>query len=102
MHRSGLYGTGRAVRSLFADPPHRYNASRGIAERIRFAYWVPVELKRNSLGFQYQQQKYGKDELSRAVVLCATHGHKKVPPHIDVIELEALAQFSASELMAAT
>jgi len=64
-------------------------------------YTVPVELKRNSLGFQYQQEKYGKDELSRAVVLCATHGHKKVPPNIDIIELEALAQFTASDLMAA-
>lgn len=53
-------------------------------------YTVPIELKRNSSGFQYQQQKYGKDELSRAVVLCATHGHKQMPPHIDVIELEAL------------
>lgn len=65
-------------------------------------YLVPVELKRNSHGFKYQQEKYGKDQLSRAVVLCATHGHKEVPPHIDVIELEALAQFTASELMAAT
>ena len=65
-------------------------------------YWIPVELKRNSLGFQYQQEKYGKDQLSRAVILCATHGHKAIPPHIDVIELEALAQFTASELMAAT
>jgi hypothetical protein len=64
-------------------------------------YNVPVELKRNSLGFQYQQAKYGKDELSRAVVLCATHGHKNVPSHIDVIELEALAQFMAADLMAA-
>lgn len=57
------------------------------------SYWVPVELKRNSTGFKYQQQKYGKDELSRAVLLCATHGHEDIPAHIDVIELEALAQF---------
>jgi hypothetical protein len=64
-------------------------------------YIVPVELKRNSLGFQYQQAKYGKDELSRAVVLCATHSHKNVPSNIDVIELEALARFTASDLMAA-
>ena len=57
-------------------------------------YTVPVEIKRNSSGFQYQQKKYGKDELSRAVVLCAIHGHKLMPPHIDVIELEALCNYA--------
>src|SRR5579863_1710863 len=56
-------------------------------------YDAPVELKRDSTGFTYQQRKYGKDELSRAVVLCATHGHKQVPINIDVIELEALCQY---------
>jgi hypothetical protein len=56
-------------------------------------YRVPVELKRDSTGFHYQQRKYGKDELSRAVVLCAIHGHKQVPVNIDVIELEALCQY---------
>lgn len=56
-------------------------------------YLVPVELKRNSRGFEYQQKKYGKNELSRAVLLCATHGHKALPEHIDVIELDALARF---------
>lgn len=56
-------------------------------------YDVPVELKRDSTGFKYQQRKYGKDELSRAVVLCATHGHKQVPVNIDVIELDALCQY---------
>jgi hypothetical protein len=55
-------------------------------------YTIPVEIKRNSSGFKYQQRKYGKDELSRAVVLCVTHGHKQLPRHIDVIELEALCQ----------
>lgn len=53
-------------------------------------YSVPVELKRSSKGFEYQQKKYGKDELSRAVVLCAIHNHTQVPKNIDVIELEAL------------
>ncbi len=57
------------------------------------AYDVPVELKRDSTGFHYQQRKYGKDELSRAVVLCATHGHKQVPVNIDIIELDALCQY---------
>lgn len=63
------------------------------------SYWVPVELKRNSRGFKYQQQKYGKDELSRAVLLCATHSHEKLPPHIDVIELDALARLSPSDFL---
>jgi hypothetical protein len=53
-------------------------------------YSVPVEIKRDSTGFRYQQNKYGKEELSRAVVLCAVHKHKQMPPHIDVIELDAL------------
>lgn len=56
-------------------------------------YDVPVELKRDSTGFKYQQRKYGKDELSRAVVLCATHGHKQVPVNIDIIELDALCHY---------
>ena len=58
------------------------------------AYSVPVEIKRNSSGFHYQQRKYGRAELSRAVVLCAIHQHKQMPPHIDVIELDALCAHS--------
>jgi hypothetical protein len=58
-------------------------------------YTIPVELKRSSRGFHYQQQKYGKDQLSRAVVLCAVHEHLQMPPHIDVIELEAMCQHAA-------
>lgn len=61
-------------------------------------YTIPVELKRNSDGFKYQMQKYGKDELSRAVLLCATKGRKEIPSHIDIIELEALANFNLQEL----
>jgi hypothetical protein len=57
-------------------------------------YSVPVEIKRDSTGFQYQQKKYGKDELSRAVVLCAIHKHKSMPQHIDVIELDALCAYA--------
>lgn len=57
-------------------------------------YSVPVELKKNSQGFHYQQKKYGKELLSRAVVLCAVHGHKQVPRNIDVIELEAMCQYA--------
>ncbi|MDO8795299.1 MAG: hypothetical protein Q7J25_11835 [Vicinamibacterales bacterium] len=56
-------------------------------------YSVPVELKRDSTGFHYQQRKYGKEELSRAVVLCASHGHKQVPVNIDIIALDALCEY---------
>ncbi|HTW92141.1 MAG TPA: hypothetical protein VMH22_10580 [bacterium] len=53
-------------------------------------YDVPVEVKRHSSGFKYQMEKYGKDELSRAVILCAVHDLAKVPKNIDVIELQAV------------
>ena len=53
-------------------------------------YTVPVEIKKYSKDFQYQQKMYGKDLLSRAVVLCALHDHKRVPKNIDVIELDAM------------
>lgn len=56
-------------------------------------YVVPVEIKRNSAGFKYQEQKYGKDLLSRAVVLCAIHDHRIMPAHIDVIELDAFGDY---------
>jgi len=36
-------------------------------------YAVPVEVKKKSAGFHYQEAKYGKDELSRAVILCMVH-----------------------------
>ena len=55
-------------------------------------YSIPIEIKRYSSGFKYQQRKYGRDELSRAIVLCAFHDHRQMPPHIDVIELDALCQ----------
>lgn len=57
-------------------------------------YSVPVEVKRNSRDFKYQQKKYDKEMLSRAVVLCAIHDHINVPRNIDVIELEALCQYA--------
>lgn len=56
------------------------------------SYSVPVEVKRNSSGFHYQQKKYGKNELSRAVLLCAVHDHTQVPKNIDVIELQAFCE----------
>jgi hypothetical protein len=66
------------------------------ASRFQFLsylpYEVPVEIKKRSAGFRYQQQKYGKNELSRAVVLCVEHNLTNVPANIDVIELRALAR----------
>ncbi len=56
-------------------------------------YRVPVEIKRQSRNFSYQQKKYGKDELSRAVVLCAFHDLKNVPRNIDIVELQALCDY---------
>ncbi len=57
-------------------------------------YTIPVEIKKRSRDFKYQEQKYGKEELSRALVLCAFHDHEVMPNHIDVIELEALCQYA--------
>lgn len=62
-------------------------------------YAVPVEIKRNSRGFHYQQKKYGKSELSRAVILCANHDHPTLPANIDVIELEAFYKFGRDTLL---
>lgn len=65
-----------------------------VATQLQFlrypAYTIPVEIKKRSRDFVYQEKKYGKDELSRALVLCAFHDHEVMPKHIDVIELEAL------------
>ncbi len=57
------------------------------------SYQAPVEIKRHSKGFSYQQKKYGKDELSRAVILCAFHDLKNTPKNIDVIELRSVCEY---------
>lgn len=56
-------------------------------------YTVPVEIKKYSKGFSYQQNKYGKEELSRAVILCAVNDIKYVQPNIDIIELDAMCSY---------
>jgi hypothetical protein len=61
-------------------------------------YQVWVEIKKDSRNFKYQQKKYGKDELSRAVILCANHDHASIPANIDVIELEAFYKYGRDEL----
>lgn len=53
-------------------------------------YTVPVEIKKHSRNFSYQQRRYEPTQLSRAVILCALHDHKTLGPNIDVIELDAL------------
>jgi len=52
-------------------------------------YTVPIEIKRFSKHFSYQLGKYGKTELSRAVILCAYHNLGNVPKNIDVLELDS-------------
>lgn len=60
---------------------------------LRFdSYQVPVEVKKRSSGFKYQQAKYGEEELSRTVILCANHDMHNVPPNVDVVELFSLAK----------
>jgi len=56
-------------------------------------YIVPIEIKRHSNKYKYQLQKYGKDELSRAVILCAIHDLENVPRNVDVIELDSICSY---------
>jgi len=58
-------------------------------------YSVHVEIKKNSKSFRYQEEMYGKEELSRAVVLCAIDDHKHIDAQIDVVELGALCKHAA-------
>jgi hypothetical protein len=55
-------------------------------------YSVPFELKKRSRDFSYQQGRYGKDELSRAVILCASHDLHNLRDQIDVIDLSAVCK----------
>lgn len=57
-------------------------------------YSVPVEIKRHSQDFRYQEKKYEKELLSRAVVLCAIDDHRQMRKNIDVIELQALCDYA--------
>lgn len=61
-------------------------------------YRAPVEIKKNSSAFSYQQKKYGKEELSRAVILCVNHNHAGLNSNIDVIELEAFHKYGLQTL----
>jgi hypothetical protein len=56
-------------------------------------YTVPIEIKKYSRKYKYQMQKYGKDELSRAIILCAIHDLENTPRNVDVIELDSMCRF---------
>src|SRR5438094_5382163 len=53
-------------------------------------YDVPVEIKKASSDFKYQQKRYSPEQLSRVVILCVKHNLVNVPPNVDVVELQAL------------
>ena len=53
-------------------------------------YTVPIEIKKSSSGFQYQQKRYPPEQLSRVVILCARHDLVNVPTNVDVLELAEL------------
>ena len=56
-------------------------------------YQVPFELKKRSSGFSYQEGRYGKEELSRAVILCAAHDLHNLRENIDVISLHTMCEY---------
>jgi hypothetical protein len=56
-------------------------------------YSVPIEIKRQSAKYSYQLKKYGKDELTRAIILCAMHDLKNTPRNVDVIELDSMCSY---------
>lgn len=55
-------------------------------------YAVPIEIKKGSREFSYQQKKYPPEQLSRVVILCARHNLQNVPANVDVIELGELCK----------
>ncbi len=56
-------------------------------------YTVPIEIKRESKKYKYQMKKYGKDELSRAIILCAIHDLENTPKNVDVMELDFMCSY---------
>jgi len=54
-------------------------------------YPCPIELKKRSRGFKYQEKRYPK--LPRVVVLCIEHDLTNLRPHVDVVELSALCDY---------
>ena len=56
-------------------------------------YTVPIEIKRHSKKFNYQMKKYGKDELARAIILCAIHDLQNTHRNVDVMELDFMCSY---------
>jgi hypothetical protein len=54
-------------------------------------YPCPVELKKRSKDFDYQVTRYA--DLPRVVVLCMSHDYVNPPEHVDVLELNTLADY---------
>ncbi len=79
---------------------NRRSTSNGVLDTLKSVfrflnyvpYEVPVEIKKRSAGFTYQEKKYGKEELTRAVILCMNHNMIVIPRYIDVVELSYLAR----------
>jgi hypothetical protein len=59
-------------------------------------YECPVEVKKQSRGFEYQMLRY--KPLPRAVILCMDDNLVNPPEHIDVIELTELARYLNGQL----
>jgi len=53
-------------------------------------YTAPIEIKKASSGYKYQQKRYPSEKLSRVVILCVRHDLPNVPRNVDVIELNTL------------
>lgn len=96
VHESDLARAGGALAKLGMQlGPLRVKHYDCVPSVFRFDhfpdYVCPVELKKRSSGFKYQQLRY--KPLPRAVVLCIEHDLKNVKPHIDVVELKFLAEY---------
>lgn len=63
---------------------------QGVFRFLNEPYTVPIEIKRASSGYRYQQRKYAPEELSRVVILCMRNDKVNVPPNVDIIQLETL------------
>ena len=56
-------------------------------------YPCPVELKKRSSGFKYQEARYPK--LPRVVILCVEHDRQNLPAYADAVDLSALCEYLA-------
>lgn len=54
-------------------------------------YPCPVELKKRSSGFNYQEARYLK--LPRVVILCVEHDRANLPAYADAVDLSALCEY---------